>query len=136
MAFTDQEKDRILYFLGFPNWASLAQSIQLGYPAASQPMFLVFDSFNRMRPEAEGTIRHVLCELESIECQISDARKRLRAKVVGEVEMNPAERGALYQELRAWTQRLSDTLGVVPNPYSQRVYEGVGGTINAKVRNG
>jgi hypothetical protein len=134
VAFTEAEKDRILYHLSYPNWRSLAQSIQLGFPAASQPMFLVFNSFDRMTAEAENTIRRVLCECEEVERQISDARKRLRAKVVGDVEMNPAERRELYQELRSWTQRLADTLGVVQNPYSQRVYEGAGGTINARVR--
>ena len=131
--FTEGQRDRILHFLGYPNWKSLAASIQLGYPAASQPLFLVYDAFVRMNPAAVPTILKDLCECEACESQISDARSRMKATRLGELQTNPQESRMLRQELAYWTKRLSDDLGVVPNPYSQMSYLGMGGGINAKV---
>lgn len=133
MAFTDQEKARVLHFLGYASWVSLAQSIQLGYPAASQPLFLVEDAFNRITPDGENSIRRDLCELESIERQMSEGRQRLATKKVGEVEFNQGELGALRSEYLYWQRRLADDFGVVPNPYAQATMLGLGGGINARV---
>lgn len=132
--FTEAQRDRILHFLGYPNWKSLAQSIQLGYPAASQPLFLVYDAFKRMNPAAVPTILADLCECEAIEAQLRDARSRMKALRLGELSTNPQETMMLRKELVFWTRRLSDDLGVVPNPYSQMVYLGMGGGMNAKVQ--
>lgn len=133
MAFTAEEETDILRFLGYPDWQSLAQSVQLGYPAASQPLFLVRDSFKRMTHPAEQAIRAALCELRDIDCQLRDARKRLRASKVGEVVMNPDELPTLRGEWVYWQRRLADLLGVVPNPFSQLEWAGAGGGINSKV---
>jgi hypothetical protein len=137
MAFTEQEKGRILHFLGYPSWASLAQSIQLGYPAASQPLFLVEDAFNRMTAEGEFSIRKDLSECECVEAQISDARTRLRAQSIGEIKLNKEEIAALRDELEFWSARLASDLGVAQNPYSDSSYKGItntgGSGVNAKV---
>jgi hypothetical protein len=133
VAFTAEEQTRILHHLGYADWQSMAQSIQLGYPAASQPAFLVRDSFGRFAPPAEGTIRRDLCELESIEAQLSAARQRFSAKTVGEVELNPRETAMLREEYGFWQKRLADDLGVFVNPYSQIGVNGLGGGLNARV---
>lgn len=136
MAFTDSEKARIKRLLSYPDWRALAQSIQLGYPAASQPAFLVDDAFHRLTPEAEQLTRKDLAECECIESQISDARTRLRARRMGELELNPAEIKQLRHELLWWTTRLADDLGVVPDPYSQMMYQSLNnqGGISARVQ--
>lgn len=132
--FTEDEKDAILRFLGYPNWAALAQSIQLGYPAASQPLFLVFDAFNRVRPQARARIRQDLCRALEVDAQIADSRTRRKTRKVESVEMNAGEMGDLLGLLRYWTTRIADQLGVVPNPYSQFEYNGGGGGgVNAPV---
>jgi hypothetical protein len=134
MAFTDEEKTEILRFLRYPDWVALAQSVQLGYPAASEPMFLVVDSFKRLTPTAEEWVRRDLCECRAIECQLSTARSRFAVETVEGVKINQNETKKLREELVYWTRRLSDDLGVVPNPYSQGEYLGAaGGGINAKV---
>ncbi len=137
MAFTDHEKGRILHFLGYPSWSSLAQSIQLGYPAASQPLFLVEDAFNRMTAEGEFSIKKDLQECECTEAQISEARARLRAATVGKIKLNQEEIGALRDELEWWSARLASDLGVAHNPYSDSSYKGLtntgGSGLNAKV---
>jgi hypothetical protein len=125
MAFSDAEKSRIKRFLSYPDWVALAASIQLGYPAASQPLFLVEDAFRRLTPEGEASTRADLCECESVERQISEARARLKAKRLGDLELNPNEMRMLRREMLWWVTRLADDLGVVSNPYSQMLYQGI-----------
>ncbi len=133
--FTPKEKERIKYFLSYPDWVMLAQSIQLGVPQGSQPLFLVEGAFIRISPEARDTARHCLSECDCIEAQLSDSRKRFKAKKVGEVELNEREPDMLRKELMWWVTRLADVLGVVQDPYSQMMYKGLGdmGGINARV---
>ncbi|HHH29034.1 MAG TPA: hypothetical protein ENK57_11920 [Polyangiaceae bacterium] len=128
---TEAEKDATLRFLGYPNWAALAQSIQLGYPAASQPNFLVFDAFRRIRPESRARLRQDLCRALDVECQIADSNSRVKTTKVGEVTLRADEFDELTKRLEFWTKRIADTLGVVPNPYSQMDYAGMPGGINA-----
>lgn len=137
MAFTDHEKARIRHFLSYPSWSSLAQSIQLGYPAASQPAFLLDDAFRRMTPGGEESIRQDLCECEGIERQISEARSRMKATKLGNLQVNPEETIMLRRELMHWVSRLASDLGVQPNPYSNFEYNGMGGGgYNARVVGG
>jgi hypothetical protein len=131
--FTEAEQADILRFLGYANWASLAQSIQLGYPAAGEPLFLVLDSFKRIKPASRALIRKDLSELRCIEEQLSGARRRMRATSLEGMVMNPRESAQLRQELVFWTRRLEDDLGVVHNPFSQMGYRGLPGGLNAKV---
>lgn len=130
---TQSEIGATLRFLGFPNWANLAQSIQLGFPAASQPLFLVFDSFDRIRPDSRARLRQDLCRALETEAQIASSNSRVKTSKVGEVTIRADEFEALTKRLEFWTKRIADTLGVVPNPYSQMDYLGFPGGINATV---
>lgn len=133
--FNEDEKDGILRLLGYPNWASLAQSIQLGFPAASQPLFLVFDSFTRIRPESRARVRTDLCRALDVECQIAESRTRRKTNKVETLELNQNEMADLINLLKFWVTRIADALGVVANPYSQMQYVGYpgGGGFNAPV---
>lgn len=132
--FTPEEKARIKHFLGYPDWVSLSQSIQLGYPAASQPAYLVDDAFRRLTLDGEAAVRRDLCECEAIEKQLSESRQRLKATEVAKVKMNMNEREDLRKEMVYWVSRLASDLGVVENPYSQFHHLGVlGGGRNARV---
>jgi hypothetical protein len=132
--FTEREKARIKHFLSYPDWVALAASIQLGYPAASQPAFLVDDAFQRLTPGGEESVRIDLCECESIEAQIGQARARMKATKLGNLEVNPHETAMLRRELVYWVARLASDLGVVTNPYSLFEYLGAaGGGRNATV---
>lgn len=125
--FTAEEKARIKHFLSYPDWSSLSQAIQLGYPAATQPAFLLDDAFHRMTPAAETSIRRDLCECEDIERQLSAARKRMRASKIDKVELNPHEPNQLRRELTFWALRLASDLGVMANAASAFEYAGGGG---------
>lgn len=135
MAFTAEEQSRIKHFLSYPDWVLLAQSIQLGIPAASQPAFLVDDAFRRLTAGGEAGVRIDLCECEDIEVQLRSARGRLRASKIGNITLNPMELSQLKQELLFWITRLGDDLGVVPDPYSKMMYDGIGraGSVSARV---
>lgn len=135
MAFTEFEKARIRHHLGYPSFSSVAQSIQLGYPAVSQPLFLVDDSFIRVTLEGEDAARKDLCECEDIESQLRGARTRFKATQLGDLLVNRDEPLQLRQELTYWRQQLASDLGVVINPNAAREYYAamsVGG-INAAV---
>lgn len=120
-------------YLGYADWQALAQTIALGYPSSSQPLFLVRDAFNRLTPSGEESTRFALCQLDAIDRQRADARARLKARKIGTIELNAGEIGALMQEYVFWRARLADSLGVAPNPYSELEY-GVGlGGINGRV---
>jgi hypothetical protein len=134
MAFTAQERSRILHYLSYPDWESLAQSIHLGFPAGSQPLFLVESAFGRMTADGEATIRRDLCECEDIEVQMRAARKRFAATQLGKLHHNPNEMNMLRRELTYWSLRLASDLGVVSNPYAAFEYSGAaGGGHNARV---
>lgn len=129
--FTDDEKTQILRYLSYPDWQSLASSIQLGYPAASQPMFLVVDAFKRLTPTGRAAVRKDTGELDCIEQQMSDARGRMRASKLEGMTFNEKETVQLRQELEFWTRRLEDDLGCKRNPYASMT-GGMGG-MNARV---
>ena len=133
MSFTAQEQARIKHFGSYPDWINLASSIQLGFPAGAQPLFLIEDAFNRLTTDAETSVRTDLSECECIERQMSEARKRFATSKVGEVTFNPQEITMLRGEMMYWITRLMDDLGVVPNPYAQAIYDGLSGGINARV---
>ena len=135
MAFTEFEKARIRHHLGYPSFSSVAQSIQLGYPAVSQPLFLVDESFNRVTLEGEDAARKDLCQCEDIEGQLGQARGRFKAAKLGELEVNRDEPLQLRIELRYWRETLAGDLGVVINPNAPSSYYGAmnGGGINATV---
>lgn len=133
--FSEPERGRILHFLGYPDWRSLASSIQLGFPSGSQPLFLVEQSVDsRIGPAGRQSVRLDLCNLEAIEGQLADARSRFKAMALGELKLQPRETDMLRKELVFWQRRLADDLGVVFNPYSSMAWEGMPGGMNAKVQ--
>jgi hypothetical protein len=132
--FTDAEKSRIKHFLSYPDWVSLAASIQLGFPAGAQPLYLVEDAFQRLTPGGEVSVRRDLCECESIEGQMGEARGRFKATQLGTLKVNMSEVRMLREELSYWGLRLASDLGVVSNPYAAFEYNAaLGGGINARV---
>lgn len=133
--FTEREKARIRHFLGYPSFASLASSIQLGFPAVSQPLFLVDDTFQRLTPEGAEAVKRDLCECEAIELQMSQARSRFKAAKLGDLEVNQEERLQLRSELMYWRNLLASDMGCPINPNASSEYYGsIGaGSVNARV---
>jgi hypothetical protein len=130
---TDEERSRIKHFLQYPDWSALAASIHLGFPASSQPMYLVEGAFDRLTQSGVDSARKDLCECESIEAQLSGARGRMKATQLGNLKVNPQESMQLRQELVWWSLVLANDLGVGPNPFSAMQFLGGGSGRNASV---
>jgi hypothetical protein len=133
-SFTTEEKAKILRHLGYPNWQSLAQSFQLGFPSEGQPEFLVRLAFDRISDESLDLIRRDVQELDCIENQMSDARNRFKASQLGDLYTNRNEPRMLRNEQNYWRRKLADDLGVYQNPWSNfNMAYGGNGNMNAKV---
>lgn len=119
MAFTDEEKQRIRYFLGYPS-VQPAASINYGIPKPIQTLFLVESAMNLILPVAEEKVRSILNVLDGIECRMVDAQTRMAATSVDNLTMRKDETDALEGEYRRWANRLADVLGVPLYAYSLR----------------
>lgn len=132
MALTEEEKARVRYHLGYLDVAPVV-SIQLGFPRASQPMFLVEAAMENILETAIGIVRRHVAELDGIEDQISDARRRMKAEKLGEITLRADETDALEREYARWARRLADILGVPLNIYAERFRAGGGAPLSVPV---
>lgn len=112
----ETEQAEVLRFLGYANWADLASSFQLGFPAPSQPEYLVRDAFVRLTDEGSDLVRRDLRELKCIENQMSESRSRLKAEKIGNLKLNSTELKDLQEHMTYWVKRLASDLGVYENP--------------------
>ena len=131
--FSDEEGARICHHLGYPSISRMEASIQLGIPAASEPLFILLINMNRLTAGGVLNVRKDLCQCEAIEDQMASARGRMKVSGVEGVKMNADETGQLRRELTYWQRKLADDLAVVYNPYSQIAWLGDGGGVNSRV---
>ena len=116
MSLTSTEEAECLRFLDYANWADVAGSFQLGFPATSQPEFLIRDAFTRINEQGIELVRKDLCALNAIEAQIGDT-SRLKAAKLGDLTLNENEFGDLRMRLTYWLGKLASDLGGYPNPF-------------------
>jgi hypothetical protein len=122
---SDPEKNRIRYHTGYLVTTMVA-SVQLGFPRATQPMFLVEQAMNLIPDDAIGLIRERVAILDSTETRMVQAQARLAADQLGNLKIREKEILQLRGEYRYWAQTLADLLGVPLNTYSFR-FRGLGG---------
>jgi len=131
MPLTETEQAKALRYLGYANWSSLASSFQLGFPAGSQPEFLVRDAFTRIDEEGIRLVRKDIENLDCVEAQMSDL-SRLQAEKLGDMTLNPNEFGDLNQRMGYWRDMLAQDLGAYFNPFGSQGSAASGGR-NARV---
>ena len=120
VVFTDQEKEQILYHLGYLE-TSPAASLTFGQPRPIETLFLVESAINLVVSEFAGNrIRRILNVLEGVECRLVAAQDRLAAKSVDNLVLNEGEPDKLEREYYRWAGRLADVLGVPLYFYSER----------------
>jgi hypothetical protein len=129
---TEDEKNRIRHHGGYL-LTNPVSSIQLGFPRASQPQFLVESAMNNLPEAAVGQIRRYISILDTIEDQLVDATLRFKAKKLAEIELRDNETDMLEREYSRWAKRLYDDLGCPLNIYSERFRAGGGASINVPV---
>ncbi len=133
MAFTDAEKARIRYHLGYPG-VQFAASLQFGIPKPIQTAFLVEQAMNNVISAHEQDIRgHILPTLEHIECLLAESATHLVATGLGDLKLNPDEPQLLEREYVRWANRLADTLGVPLYAYSKRFSGGFSAAGNVPI---
>jgi hypothetical protein len=116
---SEEEKARIRAHLGYPQ-TNPVTDIQLGVPALTQTAFLLEGAMTRV-PESRMVIcRKYLGILDDLEMQLVEAQRRLRAKKVGDIELNPEECQQLEIEYIRWVDRMADFFACTKNPYSPR----------------
>lgn len=131
MAFTNDEKGRIKYFLDYTDWKDLSPAIQIGFPSTSQSLFLVESAFDNLSPSAEQSAKKVLAECECIEGEMSAARRRFSTDKVDSVTMNRDEMTQLKTEMDYWVGRLASVMDSPRNRLSES--RSVGGPYNSRV---
>ena len=119
MAFTDEEKQRIRYHLGYMS-VQPAASLTFGLPKPQQTLFLVESAMNLILPVAEEKVRSILNVLDTVECRLIEAQTRMAATQVDNLTMRRDETDALEGEYRRWANRLADIMGVPLYAYSLR----------------
>ena len=131
--FSEEEKNRIRHHLGYLVTEPVS-SIQLGFPRASQSMFLVEASMNRVPEAAAGQIRQYVAILDGIEAQLIEGQLYLVASKLGEIDIRPDHLDRLAGEYKRWAQVLADDLGVPLNAYSERFRMSGGGPMPLNMR--
>ena len=133
MALDVNERERVRYHLGYLNLSDQV-AISLGFPSASHLQFIAESSMNDLLPEGEPGVRRAIQELDCIEDQLSSFRTTLQLQASGGGVKFSGDDGmmALEQQYKWWRNKLSDTLGTPPNPFSltnQQLDGGSGGVV-------
>lgn len=115
-AFSDADKARIRYHLGYPNVDSTLQSYG-GVMFAGQAQFSLDYAMNNVMNTSVALITKNLDILDQIETQMVAALERLQAAKADVVTLNPTEHADLQGQYAYWQNRLSMQLSVPVNPY-------------------
>lgn len=134
MPFTDAEKGRIRYHLGYPQVTSAA-SLAMGVPVFAQTNFVLEANMPKLLETAVEIVRRIIVVMDNIELKLIDAQDRMAAEKLEDLTMRANETDALEGEYRRWGYRLSDTLASPIYPYARR-YQASGGNsvVNVPVR--
>lgn len=132
MSFTEAEKERIRYHLGYGS-ADPAAAISFGLPALIQPLFIVEKAMDILPLPAAERVRKHLAIMDGIECRMVAAQDRLAATRLDDMDLNPNETDKLEREYYRWARRLAETLRVPLYPYAARFAGGSGGVGNVPV---
>ena len=84
---TDEEKVSIRHHLGYLQTSPVV-TIFMGFPAATQTSFLVETAMDYIPAAAVGLIRDEIADLDRCEREMREARFRLSAKSVDQIDLN------------------------------------------------
>lgn len=120
MAFSEDEKSRILTALGYPKFGDVGAAIAFGHPSAGPASDIVYDAFRRLDVHGEARVREDLAEIACIERELSKLRSKASLVRTGDVTFDPrAARRMLMADLHRYTAKLAQDLGAPANPLSR-----------------
>ena len=122
MALSEQEKQAIRYYLGYPSIVQGA-ALSLGVPDKTQLSFILELNMQDVLEISEPWIRRCIQELQCIEDQQTKVRGSLEvAQVTGSVRLRSGEAmDDLDDSTRRWVSKLSDILASPPNPFGNNM---------------
>lgn len=132
---TETEKNRARYHLGYFLVES-ASTFALGVPAAMQTTFMVEGALDRIMttPGAVEKFRQTLERLDCIENEIMCGIDLASVDVLDTITVNKNRLRELAKYYRLFQTALAGLLGIVPNPWDQRmVIQLADGGINVPV---
>lgn len=124
--FTDEEKARIRYHMGYAN-VNAVEVYAAGVPAPIETQFLIEGAMNRVLEAAAPLVRKTLAILDGIEQQMVDDHELLAITEIGEIKINTKEQQKLEARYLRWQASLANILAVSPMPFDFRYGGGMGG---------
>ena len=108
-----------------------AQTFNLGIPAAIQTQFMIEGALNRLLPQSLPKFMELLDRLDCIECEVFGGIDTATVEEVAEIKINRKRLKELRDYYLIAQQSLCNLLGIVANPFDQRVW--LQGGINVSV---
>lgn len=130
-SLTEQEKVSIRHHCGYLN-VSAGQTFALGVPAAVETQFIIEGAMNLVMPEALPLVRRLIGICDTVEGQKVDDLELLAVEKLDTIDINQDEQKGLDTQYGYWVNALCNALGVMRNPFDQRLFNKPGG-INARV---
>jgi hypothetical protein len=119
VAFSDEEKAKILSALGYPSFDKYGVARGFGHPSAGPYSDLAYGAFDRLSAHGEHQVREDLSEIDCIERELKRLRGKAAISRTSDVTFDvPAARKMLMQDLRRFTKKLADDLGAPISPDS------------------
>jgi hypothetical protein len=133
MPLTDVERAAVRYHLGYPG-TSMGASLQFGLPRPTATLYMLESAMGGLLEVNVPRVRRILGEMDSIENQMSDARKRMKAIKLGNLETNQSETAELEGEYNRWGNRLADIFLCPYYPFALRFRAGTGASMVQNIR--
>jgi hypothetical protein len=130
MAFSDDEKARIRYHLGYAN-VTFAFTFVLGVYAKIPFQSIVEGAMTQALPEIESQVRLLLQRLDQTEAQMFDNQELLAIDGIGSIQIRKDGQPKTRDQYAYWAAALGNIFNVEPNPYDQRF---MGNGINVPVQ--
>lgn len=122
--FTDAEKQRIAFHLGYPA-VTMAASVAFGVPVLTQTNWLIYRVLDGLLlGSAVDQLRSISKTMDDVLTKLIEAQDRLAATQLEELHIRGDETDALAAEYRRWGYMISDITGCPVYPYSQRYMQG------------
>jgi len=118
---SDPDKARARHHMGYLG-VEQAQTFVLGIPAAVQTQFMIEGAMVRLLAESLPRFYLLLERLDCLECEVFGGSDLADIESMGEIKVNRMRLKELSQYYLIAQQGLANLLGIVPNPFDQRIW--------------
>src|SRR5260221_6159274 len=119
MAFTETEKARIRYHLGYAN-VSFAFTFVMGFGATIPFQSVLEGNLDKSLPEIDAKVRELLQRLDDTELQMFDNQELLLIDGISTITVRKEGQARFRNQYQYWQNSLAMVFTVQPNPYDPR----------------